>query len=269
MLVVDTQATDISVPHEFGRSCQHSSIQSCSRILFGGCPGAVCLRSASFRSFAFVLPSLISLKLGLLVVYWNPRCCTLWPLGEGVLVVIVTARTSSSLSEVVYCVYDCFVDRHNKKIAPPKKQKHGDWTSRRAIQAILKKPCMMVGLLRQPGAGFYLISTKYVVLCDRPDPFWFWHCPYPKSETFTSMAEGDNPSTTNCTLTIRIMTWNSVFSYLVRYFGTWEGTSDDKNDNYTAVSVTARLWEDAYLVCKLPWKESWGGFYSDRSGRKR
>ena len=117
MLVSDAQATVVPVPHNSGRSWQYWSIQSsCGRIHFGGRPGAVCLRSASFRSFVFVLPCFLSLKLGI---------CTLWPLGEGVLVVIVTARTTSSLSEVVYDVHDCFVDCHNKKKLLLK-DKHGD-----------------------------------------------------------------------------------------------------------------------------------------------
>ena len=38
------------------------------------------------------------------------------PLGDGVLIVIVTARTSPSL-RVVYDAHDCFVDRHKKKTA--------------------------------------------------------------------------------------------------------------------------------------------------------
>ena len=59
------------------------------------------------RSFSFLL---------------NLRCCTLWPVGEGVLAVIFTARTSPSLGGVVYDVHDCFVDRHKKKLAPSKGQ---------------------------------------------------------------------------------------------------------------------------------------------------
>ena len=52
----------------------------------------------------------------------KPRCCTLWSLGEGVLIVTVTARPCPSLSEVVYDVRDCFFDRHNRKSAPSKGQ---------------------------------------------------------------------------------------------------------------------------------------------------
>ena len=96
--------------HKSGRSCQYWSIQSCSRIHFGRCPGI------------FAMPSLVSLKLGVLVLCSNHRCCTLWPLGEEALVVIVTARTSPSLRGVVDDVHDCFVDRHNKKTAPSKGQ---------------------------------------------------------------------------------------------------------------------------------------------------
>ena len=95
------QAADI--PPKSGQSCQYWSIQSRSRIHFGGCHGAVCLRSALSRSFV---------DAGVLILYWNPRW-TLWPVGKGMLVVIVTARTSPSL-RVVYDVHDCFVDRHKK-----------------------------------------------------------------------------------------------------------------------------------------------------------
>ena len=112
---------DTVIPHKSGESCQYWSIQSCSRIHFGSCPGAVCLRSASFRSFVFILPTFFSLMLGVLVFLRNPRCCTLWPLGEGVLVVIVTARTNPSL-RVLYDVQACFVDRHNKILAPSRGQ---------------------------------------------------------------------------------------------------------------------------------------------------
>ena len=110
------------VPHKSTRSCQYWSIQSCSRIHFGRCPVAVCLRSASFRSFVFVIPCFLSIKPGVLVLSWSPRCCTLWPLGEGVLVVVVTARPSPYLRGVVYDVHDCFIDRHNKKAARSKRQ---------------------------------------------------------------------------------------------------------------------------------------------------
>ena len=73
------------------------------------------MRFFSFRSFVFVLPCFPSLMLGVLVLYSNPNWYTLWPLSDGVLVVIVTVRTSSSHNDVVYDVHDCFVDRHNKK----------------------------------------------------------------------------------------------------------------------------------------------------------
>ena len=120
VLVFDTQ--DTVIPHKPGRSWQYWSIQSCSRIHFGRCPGAVCLRTASFRSFVFVIPCFLSLRLEVLVHYSYPRCCTLWPLGKGVSVVIVTARASPSLGGVVYDVHDCFVDRHSKRTAPCKGQ---------------------------------------------------------------------------------------------------------------------------------------------------
>ena len=112
------QATD--VPHKSGRSCQNWSIQSCSRIHFGRCPGTVCSRSSAFRSFVFVLPCFLSLKLGVLVLYGNP-CCTLWPLGAGVLVVNVTAKTSPSL-RVVYDVHVVSSTIAAKKTAPSKGQ---------------------------------------------------------------------------------------------------------------------------------------------------
>ena len=38
------------------------------------------------------------------------------------MVVIVTARTSPSVREVVHDVHDCFIDRHNEKTAPSKGQ---------------------------------------------------------------------------------------------------------------------------------------------------
>ena len=109
------------IPHRSGKSCQYWSLQSCSRVHFGRCLGAICLRSASFWFFAFVVPRFLSLKLGVLILHRNPRCCTLWSLGEGMLVVIVTTRASPSL-QAVYGVHDCFVDRHNKKTSPSKGQ---------------------------------------------------------------------------------------------------------------------------------------------------
>ena len=80
----------------------------------GGVPApvvAICFVSV----FRFRLALFPSLKLGVLVLYLlKPSLLhTLWPLSEGVLVVIVTARTSPSL-RVVYDVHDCFVDRHKK-----------------------------------------------------------------------------------------------------------------------------------------------------------
>ena len=110
------------VPHKSGGYCRYWSIESCSKTHFGRCSGSVVLAICFVSVFFFRHALFPFTQAGSFSPPPKPSLLHAWPLGEGVLIVIVTASTSPSLGGVVYDVRDCFVDRHNKKTAPSKGQ---------------------------------------------------------------------------------------------------------------------------------------------------
>ena len=75
-------------------------------------------------------------SLGVLVLYSTPRCCTLRPLGNGVLVVLVTAELTCPFVGS-FMAFTIVSSTATKKDQLLRKDKH-DWTGRRGIQPIMK-----------------------------------------------------------------------------------------------------------------------------------